>query len=350
MLSRRQAIFVSFMLLLLLPVQAFAEEEKETALYSGTYFPSLTISDSGEQTEIPLKVTITSKNGKINEQKQVGIDGRDFEYDKKTKLLELDKEQLAEMAEVRFWSLKDGHTLAIDEMKVETLDNVESRIIFYNFEKNVTKIVHAYKSGDEIHANKKYSNVRLQKYENLTGEVHERKWAIEYRTLFTYMIHLMILGSVLLVIVLVVFIYLQTQEINKIIFKKSSKKLLLLLLLPALFSFSTNALAKTYDLKEVFITQEHASQLADQNQLENYLIAESGIKDQLEKEKQTVQLDTKELVLGLNQPRKQVVEDYRSRTLIIGDYENYIVFTIVLYCTIIALPLVYFLNKRIKIK
>lgn len=350
MKSRKRAVFISLILLLLFPVQAFAEEEKETALYSGTYFPSLTITDSNEQTELPLKVTITSKNGKINEQKQVGIDGRDFEYDKKINLLGLDKEQLAEMAEVRFWSLKDGHTLAIDEMKVETLDNVESRIIFYNFETNETKIVRAYKSGDEIHANKKYSNVRLQKYKNITGDVQERKWAIEYRTLFTYMIHLMILGSVLLVIVLVVFIYLQTQEINKIIFRKNKKKLLLLLLLPSLFSFSTNALAKTYDLKEVFLTQEQASQLADQNQLEQYLIAESGIQDQLEGKHQKVQLDMKELVSGMNQPRKQVVEDYRSRTLIIGDYENYIVFTIVLYCTIIALPLVYFLNKRIKTK
>ncbi|MBO0454759.1 hypothetical protein [Candidatus Enterococcus murrayae] len=346
MKTNRGVVFILFWLLLGFPVSSFAEEKSENALCSGTYFPNVTISSKQRQTTIPLKVTITSKHGKIVEQKQVGIDGRAFEYDKKANLKALSKEELAEMAEIHFWSLGDGRTLAIDEFKVETLDNVESRLTFYNFEKNVQKTVHAYKSGDEIHANKKYSQVQLQKYENLTGDSKERAWNIEYRTMFTYMILLLTICPTILVIVLIIFVYLQTQELNKIIHQKKSKRFFLLLLLPTAFSFGIEGSAQDYDLQEIYLTQEQATTLAEKNQLEAYLIEHSGIQEQLQDA--TVQIDLKELTTRLNQPREQFVETYHSRTLIVGDYENYIVHTIVFFSVLIVLPLFYFLNRRFK--
>lgn len=346
----RKILFILFLLVIFFPTRAVAAEESEKALCSGTYFPKLTIIEQNKQIKLPLKVTITSENGKLLEKKQVGIDGRDFEYDKKEKLLGLDKEKLAEMSEVRFWSLENGKDLGIDEVKVETLDNVESRITFYNFDKNVTKTIHAFKSNDEIHANKKYSHVSLQKYKNITGDPKERPWYVEYRTLFTYIIFLLTICPVILVIVLIVFVYLQTQELNKIVFKKGNKKRFLWLLLPILFSFGSEGLAVDFSLPTIHLTQEQASNLEEENQLEAYLIEKSGIKDQIKQQHDSaIQIDTKELAAKLNQPRKQSVEIYHSRTLIIGDYENYIVLAIVIYSALIVLPLFYFLNKRFKL-
>ncbi|MGM0165986.1 hypothetical protein IGI39_000940 [Enterococcus sp. AZ135] len=345
-ISRRILILL---LLLLFPTQAFAEEKAEDELCSGTYFPTVTITNQKKQTKLPLKVTITSKKGKINEKKQVGIDGRDFEYDKKENLLGLKKEALAEMAEVRFWSLEDGKALAIDTFEVKTLDNVESQITFYNFEKNVTKTVHAFKSGDEIHANKKYSHVSIQKYDNISGDTKERPWNIEYRTLFTYIIFMLTICPVILVLILIIFVYVQTKELNKIIYKKGIKKRFLWLLLPALFSFGGESQAKEFTLQDIHLTQEQATELEEAGQLEDYLIEKSGIQDQVKEIKTAaIQVDTKDLTAKLNQPREQVVEVYHSRTLIIGDYENHIVLAIVIYSALIVLPLFYFLNKRFK--
>ncbi|MFR3684679.1 MAG: hypothetical protein ACLTXM_06520 [Enterococcus sp.] len=349
MKSSRYGVLILLLLMIGLPVTAFAEEKQETALCSGTYFLDLSVIEQEKQTTLPLKVTITSENGEVIKNKQVGIDGRDFEYDKKEKLLGLKKKELAEMGEIRFWSLDDGKTLAIDEFKVETLDNVESQITFYNFEKNVTKTIHAFKSGDEIHANKKYSHVKLQKYSNLTGDSKERPWKIEYRTLFTYIIFFLTICPVILVFGLIIFVYIQTQELNKIIHKKQTKKRLLWLLLPALFAFGGECLADPIDLQEVYLTQEKASELVEKNQLEEYLIERSGIQERYEGSKKTqFQVDTKEMTTRLKQPREQTVEVYRSRTLIIGDYENYIVHIIVLYSALSVLPLIYFVNKRFK--
>lgn len=340
----RMILFV--LILLFLPTKAFAADNSEEALGSGTYFPKLTIKTTDQKIERPLKVTITSENTKIDSEKQVGIDGRDFEYHKKENLLGLKKERLAEMAELRFWSLDDGRRLKIDEVEVETLDNVESRIIFYNFEKNISTSVHAFKSNVEIDANKKYSGVNLQKYNNLTGDGNERKWAIEYRTQFTYMIILLSLCPAILVIVLIVCIYIQTQEIRKIVFQKK-KSHFLWLLLPALFAFGSESLANDLRLQEITLTQEEASTLAKQDQLEEYLIEQSEIKNQLGKDdKATIRVDTKEITANLNQPRKQYLDSFESRTLIIGDFETYIVQVIVFYCVIVFLPLFYFLNKR----
>lgn len=344
---KRSLLLVLF--LLFIPTKSFAAENLEDALVSGTFFPKLVVETQDQKREFPLKVTITSENTKINKKKQVGIDGRNFEYDKKENILGKKKERLAEMAEIRFWSLADGKKLSVDAVKVETLDNVESRITFYNYEKNVSTVVHAFKSNAEIHANKKYSGVNLQKYNNLSGEGNERKWAIEYRTQFTYMIILLSLCPAILVIVLIVFIYIQTQEMGKIIFKKKNKKFMLLLVLPTLFGFGSESIANTIELKEIQLTQAEASRLAEQNQLEDYLIEQSGIKNQLDEETEaTVQINTKQITANLNQPRTQYVEVYKSRTLIIGDYETYIIQVIVFYCLLTVLPLIYFWNKRFK--
>ncbi|MGL9727693.1 hypothetical protein [Enterococcus sp. DIV0756] len=345
--SGKATMLLFLLVFLLFPVQALAEEESNTALYSGTYFPNLTVNDQSKKRILPLKVTILSKNGEINKEKQVGIDGRDFEYPKKENLLGLKKEKLIELAELRIWSLEDGKPLKIDECKIETKDYVESQITFYNFEKNISKTIRAYKSGDEIYASKKYTNVEIQKYHNISGGPKERDWNIEYRSLFTYMILLLSVCPVILVIVLIVFIYLQTTELNKIIVKKVKKKHLLWLILPTLFTFGGEARANEYNLQEVFLTQEQATQLKEENQLEAYLIEKSGIQDQIE-EKSSVEIDTTELVAGLELPRKRSVKVYHSRTLIVGDYENYTAYAAILFCAMIVLPLIYFLNKRIK--
>lgn len=347
--SGRGMVIVLLFVLSLFPMKVFAEEESEQALYSGTYFPNLTVKEQNKERKIPLKVTISSKNGTVDTEKQVGIDGRDFEYDKKENLLGLDKERLAEMAELRLWSLEDGKALAIDECKLETIDYVESQITFYNFEKNVSKTVHVFRSGGEIYASKRYTKVEIQKYNNITGNSKEREWNIEYRSLFTYMIMLLSVCPAILVIVLIVFIYLQTQELNKIIFKKGKKKHLLWLILPALFAFGGESMANEYNLQEIFLTQEQAARLNEEDLLESYLIEKSGIQEQIKEQKDaSVWVDTTELAKGLEQPRKRSVKVYQSRTLIVGDYENYLVYTIILFCAMIVLPLFYFLNKRIK--
>lgn len=51
--------------LLAVPNRAFATEQDETALGSGTYFPTMTITDQGQQIELPLKVTITSESSRM---------------------------------------------------------------------------------------------------------------------------------------------------------------------------------------------------------------------------------------------------------------------------------------------
>jgi hypothetical protein len=345
----RKWVWYMLLLLALVPVNAFAEEEGETALCSGTYFPILTYTKQKKQVEVPLKVTLISENGQTDEKKQVGIDGRDFEYEKKVNLRGLDKEKLAEMAEVRFWSLEDGKTLAIDEFKIETLDNVESQITFYNFEKNVKKSVRAYKSGDEIHGNKKYSQVKLQKYKNIKGDVKERPWSIEHRTMLTYIIFFLTVSPVILVIALIIFVYIQTEQLDKIARKKKIKRQLLWLLFPALFSFSGEASAIDVELHAITLIQEKAEVLAKEEALDNYLIEKSGIKKQLSsKEAATAKVDSKELTDQLNQPREQVVQVYYSRSLKVGDYENHIVPAIVLYSAVIALPFIYFFNRWIK--
>jgi len=344
--SRKFGIILLF--LLLFPTRAFAEAQKETALCSGTYFPIIKVTDHANEIEVPLKVTITSENGKTDRKKQVGIDGRDFEYDKKISLNGLDKEKLAEMGEIHFWSLEDGEALTIDEFKLETLDNIESLITFYNFEKNVQKSVHAFKSGDEIHNNKKYSSVRLQEYRNITGDAKERPWNIEHRTMLTYMIFMLLVFPVILVIALIIFVYLQTEQLDKIVRKKKNNHRILWLLLPALFTFGSESLATDFDIHEVYLTQEKVSELVKNNQLEDYLIEKSDIQNLMNLDKDSiVHIDTEQLASQVNQPREQVVRMYQSRSLKVGDYENYIVQTIILYVALIVIPLFYFLNKRV---
>lgn len=333
--------------LLAVPNRAFATEQDETALGSGTYFPTITITDRGQQIELPLKVTITSESSRMLPKKQVGIDGRNFEYDKQVNLKGLDEQQLAKMGEIHFWSLTDGKTLAVDEIKVETLDNVESRIIFYNFEKNVTKTVHAFKSGDEIHGNKKYSHVKLQKYENLKGDGKERPWSIEYRTMLTYIILFLTISPVFLVIALIIFVYLQTEQLDKIARKKKIKERFLWLLLPALFTFGIEASANDYDLQEVRLTQEKAAALAEEGGLEEFLVEKSGIQHQIT-HTATIKMDIKQMTDRLNQPREQMVRVYQSRSLKVGDHENTIIPVIALYSVVIVLPLTYFFNQRLK--
>lgn len=338
---------ISLLFLLLIPTTVFAEEQAESALFSGTYFPTITVKDQSQQLELPLKVTITSADGRVDRKMQVGIDGRNFEYDKKINLKGLDKQKLAEMAEIHFWSSENGETLAVDEVKVDTLDAVESKIVFYNFAKNVQKTVHAYKSGDEIHGNKKYSQVQLQKYNNIKGDGQERPWRIEHRTMLTYIIFIMTVCPVILVIALIIFVYLQTEQLDKIVRKKKHKKRVMWLLLPALLGFGMESSAADIKLNEVYLTQEKASELAEKNQLASYLIDESGIRNQITLTNDTeVKVDTDQLAKRLKQPRKQTVRFYQSKSLKVGDYENYIVITIAIYAALIALPLFYFLNRR----
>lgn len=339
-----------------------ADDEK--TVEPGTYLIDAVAEDGETKIVEKLKVTITTPKTYLDEKTKEGMDGVDFELEEDIKTLSLT--ELKERARVRAWSLIDGREVEIINVDIKELDSIESHLIFTT-RSGTNLLIRAFNSGTEIFGTKAY--------ENISGDMIERDWEIQFRTIFSIVFLLLLVAPVLITIAVVILIERERWELDRTLNKREptkkrrKRKWFLILLMLSVSSTSMAAEASEIDYqktsREIIIDIDDYIQLVRENGFEDYILDIANIKIEKEENGETISLPytldfaNSRLLTGVhNGEDHQLLDEaergrsnqdgkpYVTRRLKIGDHGSLIPVGIGVFIILVGIPLFYILRKR----
>lgn len=253
---------------------------------------------------------------------QETIAAQNFEYDlKESSLTKMKDSKLIELAKATAWDLKTQTQIRITKVKVKELDNIESTVTFYT-EKGSSTTIHAYAKNSEIYGS--------QGFENIKGELGERDWVLEFRTVFSVVFVLLMVAPIVLFIVIPLLLFEKSENLDNIVYdyesgtiqkkrsikgRKSTRTLMIYMALMMCSLFTLWMINKNHD--------------------ENFIGQPKQVQTTTEEKKETTHYLEEDI-------------DYVARQLKRGDNEGAILWGVLIYAVAVLTPIVIVLKVEQK--